>query len=783
MSDAATVSVVSTFFDSLYSQSRISKTWTFDESCRFLMANPIPCLEKSAAPMVNFAEYVGGHGVKAKDVARVHALQLDIDSGGAQSVADALRALRSDGLGFLWHTTWSHDPTQGAWKVRIYVPFSEPVTGDQYKKIFQRARRHYTPKSDSSVCDPSRRFYRNSYHPLRIATYTHGVVPGSALDPNLVRGAAFESYEVPEGSREVSRDVFKKLAKRWQNARSATSVDLGDRLQKVVLGEVYASPGARNQATFELIRAIVQTYADISTSKVRALFDQSLARMAIAAPDGAISGDVVEGMVERARNAIAKTRATGLGSDRRIEDIKQSFGGLRDYGYTLDEITEIANTLGVTAAQMDRAWILQADRAYYLVSHGPTIVEACHESLINTCRVVLAPTPCETYSPTETGLRLRTIPELLERYSTPLREVRKSMVAQTPKLDLIAGSLTIPVCPLRKIEPRFDAKVAKYLEIFAGEKVDPLKRWIHFVPKLGSPLTMLVLIGAKSAGKSLLARGLARLFWTGPETKLSDVLGNFNASVERCPIVFADEHLPKDNRGREPIAALRELIQSTTRYSNQKHKAQVPIDGALRLIVAANGNQVLRIDDELSGDDAPAFAERLFDIEVGGDSSRYLNSIGGRPFIEREWIENDVLARHFMHLVKETAPEWQGRFGIVQDSRELANRLIVRGGSRAKVCEFAVKYFAARLDLVGDQIRVYRDHNGVRPFVHIEWVALNWDRVMRGTFPLSTYQIYTALEGLSLQRLDLDHNGARWFELDLSKIRTWARETGYAFSI
>jgi Family of unknown function (DUF5906) len=782
MSDGSSVPVVASFFPDLYAAYHVEHSCTFRQVYDFLASNWLPCLDKSAASMINFASYDSATALKAVNVVNVHALSLDLDKGGPEALAFTLRKLQADGLCFAWFTTHSHDPENGKLKFRIFVPFASPVKGSEYKRIFQRARRVYTKESDASVCDPSRRFYRNSYHPWRESSKRCGFVDGAALDPDYVLGSAFEVAAIPEGIREVSPEVLRKLSKRWQQSPKPGRVDLGDRLKRVLDGVPFAGEGERNKTAFDLCRGLVETYTDISAKAVSAIFRSSLERMALENPTGALQAEQIESMVERARESAAKARATGVASDRRQDDIAQCFANGRDHAYTQEEISEMASSLGVTTGQLAKCWIMQCARDYYFVAPGAKIIEACHESFANTSRVILAPAPIETYSPTETGLRLKTISEMLEAYSTPIREVRKSMIEQVPKIDLLSGTLTIPVCPLRPLTPKFDEHVDRWLRYLARDKYDLLCKWIHFVPALRYPLAMLVLVGKGSAGKSLLAKGLARLFWEGPETKLSDVLGSFNATVEKCPVVFADEHLPRDSRGKEPIAQLRELIQSTTRYSNQKHKAQVPVDGALRLIVAANSHKILKIDDELSGDDAPAFAERLFDLTIDDTPGRFLASIGGRNHIDKHWIQEDLLACHFAYLIHECQYQWEGRFGIGQDSTELANKLIVRGGSRAKVCELFVKYFKSGFGTDPNQLRVILDQGRGRYFVHIDFVLDNWDRVLRGQPPLSTYSVAQALEGLSLSRTDLLGDGARWYEIDLDKISTWARETGYAFN-
>jgi len=350
------------------------------------------------------------------------------------------------------------------------------------------------------------------------------------------------------------------------------------------------------------------------------------------------------------------------------------------------------------------------------------------------------------------------------------------MVAQDPKLDLQEGRLTIPVCPMRKLEPERSPEVEQWLSILAGPSQEQLLAWLHFSTDLSRPLSALVMIGARSAGKSLLVRGLSRIWTTGAPPKLREVLGDFNAAVERCPVVVSDESLPKDSRGREPIAELRELIQSTTRFSNQKFRAAQPLDGAIRLVMAANSHSLLTIHDAMSGDDAPAFAERLFEINATSRSREYLDSIGGRARIDDLWIEKDALAKHILYLVHYHNVPWYGRFGVKQDSTDLTNRLVVRGGVRAQLCEFFVKSFANRSIFKPTE---YFCAEG-RIFAHIDCISSNWDIVLRRQATPSTAAIASALSGISCARHVI--NGSNWYEIDVEKLKIWAREVGYSFA-
>jgi hypothetical protein len=748
----------------------------WESLCEFLEKNVLPCATKEGASLFNFAQYRQGcTHFYSSNVLDVGAIGIDVDTGDLSDIEYTLRELCKANLEFLFHTTWSHDPARGVHKARFWIPFDAPVPGDSYKSIYRRAFARFAPRSDSHVCDPARRFYRPSHHPSR--PYLIRRFRGQFLRPVDIGEGYRQVFANVDATRELTPEILKKLANRWANQKSPATMDLGARLQKVLKGLPFAGKGERDTIAFQLASKIVEAYPDAHERSIGEVFAQSLDIMAQEDPDGALTRELLEAKVVNARRRVGELRDTSVIAPRRQADITQHFAGTRNEPYTIPEVSEIAETVGVTREQLDRCWILAADRSYYVLSGPkPRVQECSRESLVNVARVALAPAPVSTYVATEDAMRLLTWSELLERYSTPIKEVRRSMIAQVPTIELHDSRLTIPVCPLRDLEPRYDTRVAKWLEILGGPQHPQLLAWLHFATDLSKPLAALVMIGARSAGKSLLMRGLARIWTTASPPTLEQALSNFNGAVECCPIVVSDESLPKDSRGREPIAQLRQLIQSTNRTSNRKYRAEQPLDGAIRLVLAANSHTLLTVHDALSGDDAPAFAERLFELHTTQASREYLDSIGGRAFIDSDWIDQDHLAQHILWLVRNHPVQWCGRFGVQQDSTDLANRLIVRGGVRAQLCEFFVRAFADGLEF--DRRSIVRA--GGRLLVPIDCVLTNWDRVLRRINIPPTAVVAGALAGISIGRVDV--NGVLWYEVDCAKLSMWARDTGYSFS-
>src|SRR5690606_19425682 len=105
--------------------------------------------------------------------------------------------------------------------------------------------------------------------------------------------------------------------------------------------------------------------------------------------------------------------------------------------------------------------------------------------------------------------------------------------------------------------------------LFAGAKYGLLEQGISWVTDLDQACMALYLDGVAGTGKSLLAKGLAQL-WSDAPTTLDQAMGGFNDGLVSCPLVFADETLPKDSRGNTRTEDLREFVQADRRPLRRK---------------------------------------------------------------------------------------------------------------------------------------------------------------------------------------------------------------------
>jgi hypothetical protein len=739
-------------------------------------------LLKESAPLLSLYELRPGGKRCNGDVQRVYGICLDFDDKPLTAVMAAAQRLQLDGCAVLAYTTWTHDPAAGRNRWRLIVPLAAPISGEQYPRALQQIWARHADHADRDADGVSRGFFVPSCQPHLADSAAMFYLPGGGLSLSTVAtAAAVPLAPVPtpaaaaEPVRVLNTDTWRLLVRRWKRATSTPhAVDLGGRLERILEGVSFAEHGERDTSLWELLCAIAHAYPDVSGDSVWALFEHSIRRMQVETPPTTLTEHDVREKLERARAKTLSERDVQLPPDR-CAAIRQAFGSSRETPYTAEELEQIQTTVGLSATELSHSWILQHESDYYVIGRAGALHLTGREALLNTVRVVLAPAPIELHAvDSKTGRRALTTQELCDRYSLPLTEVRRSLVEAAPVFELPARRITLPTCPLRPIAARYDSAIDEWLGLLAGAEDYPvLCQWLGHVPQLERPLTGLVLTGMKDVGKSMLAKGLSRLWCTSGPSKLTEAMGNFNATLERCPFCHADEaDIPRDARGVERTGELREFVQATTRLINEKFRRQVPLDGAARLQISANNENVFSLNADLTDHDLGAIAERFTHIRCGAAAARYLAARGGRTGCA-EWIEGDALPAHVLWLTEQYGDIWTGRFGVAQEAG-LANTLAVRGGVRARACELFVRVLSATNPL-GDGAMVLRRGRTGDFVVHLDWVLGNWETVLGRGRP-STAAIIQALEGLG-ERLEIDGKG--YFLIRIERIEAWAAESGY----
>jgi hypothetical protein len=276
--------------------------------------------------------------------------------------------------------------------------------------------------------------------------------------------------------------------------------------------------------------------------------------------------------------------------------------------------------------------------------------------------------------------------------------------------------------------------------------------------------------GHKGIGKSLLPTGLARLWTTGGATELARVLEGFNSSLITCPLVFGDESIPQ----RKGITAeLRRFIGSTKRTLSRKFLPDAQLDGAVRVMLAANNDRLLDTGEELSAQDLDAIAERIYYLKVSKEPAEYLASLGGPPAVT-PWINQDQIAEHSLWLRYNRKVNEGARFLVEGNPSEFHQHLATGNGAAGLVCEWLARWLADPNPSTGGHL--LQCGRG-ELWVNTEALAkaASWDRYVPSVPVPTAARIGRALRALSLGTIaaQIGSQHVSFHRVEASLILSW----------
>lgn len=330
----------------------------------------------------------------------------------------------------------------------------------------------------------------------------------------------------------------------------------------------------------------------------------------------------------------------------------------------------------------------------------------------------------------------------------------------------------------RNITPEYHPEIDTWLRLLGGIHQEKLLDWIATVTWQHLQSSCLYISDAPDAGKTLLAHGLAAL-WGSPPIDLEHVAStsSFNASLLDCPLVFADERMPKG----VGLAEMRKLVARDNCLVTRKHLPEASLKGALRFMIVANNRNLLAGDesDTATEYDLAATAQRFFHIAAGPAAAEFLQSLGGRSGGTKDWINQDLIAKHALWLRDNRKIVPGKRFVVEGEMSDVHQKLLTRGAITSKVFEFLARYvtdpgraLGAKHDgfLVGEQ----------KVLVRAEAMAESWSTMFANTRPVTGAQVSDALRNLSVGRLrphsSRTEERPRYWSVNTQWLLDWAAE-------
>jgi hypothetical protein len=617
--------------------------------------------DKNAGPLFSPATFTNdetGPRKTKEHVEAVHFLALDFDDVSAEKAVEILRSLEP--YHALTYTTWKQPQASQSqlMRFRAVLPMSRPCAPQEWPAVYSCAVRDFGASALDTSCSDPNRFYFTPALPegCSWAAQTWRS-PGAGLwdvDAALAKPRAQEpvARAAGPGVDPTPREAVLRLSQRLANSADPKNIRLGTLMRSGLDGHEIANQGGAHQVLRDLAWRLAAAFPTGAPDQIAEHFHASLDFMRAWAKEDPVkhfTDLIVSGQKKVHDDAHQEQAERALGASRNILKAFEGLGQRRGTPYTQAELTEWGD--------LSSRWILQAGSAIWIFFVGDYVGPFQKEAIGSAVAQWLSPAQSagvEVYKYDDKGnVRLKDLHELVSQYGRVVTRVEADLAAPRTYLDAARCAVVEAPCRLRELEPAYSPEVDAWLRALAGAKYDRLCDWMACITFLRECTPAVFVKGASGVGKNMLALGLSRLWSTTGPTPMSKALGEFNAQIVNCPLVYADEQIPETFRGEPRTEELRELITTSTFSINQKNRPISHAKGSCRVIIGANNFNAISRKAELTPEDAQALADRFILIDAGTEdrapAKDFLVSNGG-PAFTKDWVEGDKIAQHALWL-------------------------------------------------------------------------------------------------------------------------------------
>lgn len=507
-------------------------------------------------------------------------------------------------------------------------------------------------------------------------------------------------------------------------------------MQAVLAGQSFAAPGGRDAALQKATSIVAFVAPDFSVSDLTELFRPSIEFMAAESDDPENPALTLDDVAEKLTRALADARVrkeknasflSALSKKVSAPPAQSEGGRLSDTGgagsilYQAPEAPTVylpppppppgddlwveppappavppKQTPSGPPPPIDPClYVIQHKRSYYVRKNPngymlPILKEELQTAVRDDLAYAEASGLVRLETVTKDGkIRRMNVQEIMDSYGTVARHARGSVVATETTYDAATDTLTEALCPPRDITPVFTREIDIWLRLLGGASADKLLDWVATIMRLDRQTSILYMTGEKSAGKNMLAYGLARLWGERGPTDLKDVLGVFNSDLAEMPLVYGDEEASADVKTSD----FRRFVGNSSFTSRRKYLSNVSVEGCPRMIIADNGGQMMldRIKESMSQGDIDATALKILHLEIDTKAVKFLESLGGRE-ATNSWVAGDLIAAHALWLSLNRQVVHGNRFLVEGQVTSMARGLAVQGKIPSLMCEWITGY-------------------------------------------------------------------------------------------
>ena len=687
----------------------------------------------------------------------------------------------------LAYTTFSHTTEAPRW--RVVVPLRNPIPGFRFKAVrywLVTCLNGGLPPSTKYGADEQAKAVSNFYFaPGCPAALKDQAQWQWSDDESTVLLAPAELFDIKAKGVPQTQILGSTLSAAaqwdWLKAKMHTYTkdpELRKAFKAVLKGESFAEHGSRDTTLTRMCGALAGWAPGVEPAELAKIFSTSLTVMEQEHPDDLPpSMELTEDKIARAQASLAANAEEASEHATETAQVTNMTPASDP-----DDFEQAAANVGLTGDELRQRLILRQDTSMWVWRQrlrrweGP-INEGATQWLA-TRELALVPGVNTFVRKKDGTVRAKTLSELAVDYAEVVSVSVADLKVDTPHYDIDKRRLTMPGAELRPLEPEYDAEVDAWLELLGNKRAGVLKDWIAGIRRHDRPNCVLFIPGDPGVGKSLLVRGLARIWDCDGATDIRMVMNNFNDELRRCPLVVVEEG--KWNRFDDITTKLRRFVTDTTRSINKKHLQTMELSGHLRLMVTANNFNLFAGDQYvLTRADRDAIAQRFLEINPDPRAADFLNKLDP---VERDGLAADNrIAKHALWLAENRKVTSRGRFwvegeidGTLADNFTLNDR-----GFGAWVTEWIARWLGSPIEIERTEAKLlYRKDN--RVIVNAGAIVNTFEKAIKTNKRAETREIADVLKALSNGTpVPLPHNPKMTgFEIRLATIIKWADDHG-----
>lgn len=683
------------------------------------------------------------------------------------------------GIAWLAYTTFQHAPGKPRW--RVIVPTATPIPHPQYKAVRAWLLASIINKGSGikHSADEAAKAVSNFYYlpgcPAAAAEHAEFRVASGIVLALPPMSEFSRGMPAPQAIGSNIDAAF--LRARMGSYSKAPELRLAFRL--ALKGKPFAERGARNGTLFRMCGALAGWARQADPMALALLLGPSIEATATRDEDDPPptledAADMIargqSGLLAKATEESTWVVADATVIDRPVPIPADAFEqDARDAG--LESGDELRSRLILRTGGSSN-WVWRTENKTWA---GPMFDAPAQVSARKD--LVLVPGVDLWVRKADGGARLKVMPELMHEYGEIVTKVSYSLRTERARYRPIERHLELAAATRRALKPCELPFLSEWLVLFGGTKADNLLDWIATITAHDKMAHILFLRGGPGTGKSLLVRGLSRIWNVDGATDYVRVSSSFNYDLLSCPLVALEEG-SWESGNKDAPAFLRKLSGAAQHSINRKYHDPVELSGFLRIIIAMNNASIFSSKGPaFTPDDRDAVAERFLEIEPNPRARALLETL---DHTERDaLVTEDKLAAHALWLAQERGALARGRYASLSpDDRGMSVRIASANVWGSFVMEWLARYLS-NPSAIEQSSSGLLSRDGHRVVISPEAIVNTFSTTLKNKQAPLSNEISNALASLAIgKQVNLPSGKGTGFEIHGEDVAKWSEEKG-----